>query len=96
MNKIDYAAALFFAPIIIIALAVMASATYCVIGNREDNAEYANFGFMLGAGIFALIVAILSACMMSETDITISVSVIIGVVALALSVGALASASIKH
>lgn len=95
MNKTDYAA-LAFAPIIIIALAITASATYCVIGNREDNAEYANFGYMLGAGIFALVIAALSAFMMPETDITISVSVVIGVLALALSVGALASASIKH
>jgi hypothetical protein len=95
MNGTDYAV-IAFAPIIIIALAITASATYCVIGNREDNAEYANFGFMLGAGIFALVVAILSAFIMPETDYTISISVIIGVCALSLSVGALASASIKH
>ena len=82
--------------IIIICYAVTACAVYNVIGNEQDNTFNTNFGHMLGAGLFALLATILSIFAMQETVYTLAISVVIGVLAIALSVGALMVASIKH
>ena len=82
--------------IVIICFGVTTSYTFLGIGQIDDADRYMKFGYPLSAGIFALIAAISIPIAFKENDLTLALAVLIGVCALALSIGAAATSSITH
>ena len=80
----------------IVCYGVTACYTYIGIGQTDDAAAFYTFGYLLGAGLFALATAITIAFTMPETDTTLALSVVIGITAAALSIGGMATGSITH
>jgi len=82
--------------IVIVCYAVAACRVYIAIGHSDDQAAFDIYGYPLGTGIFALCTAIAFGFAMPEDDITLALSVLVGVTAVALSIGALATGTITH
>jgi len=79
---------------VVICFSVTTSYTYIGIGNADDASVFYNAGYPLGAGILALATAIAFAFTVPEDDTTLALSVLIGITATALSIGAMATGSI--
>jgi len=82
--------------VVIVCYGVTACYTYIGIGQTDDAAAFYNFGYPLGTGLMALATAITLALIMPENDTTLALSVVIGVTAIALSIGTIATGSITH
>ncbi len=87
---------------IILAIGVLVSYTVAMsyifvgIGQTDDVSSFYNPGYMIGSGVFALAAALCVALAVPDNEATLPIAVIIGVTALALSTGALATGSISH
>jgi hypothetical protein len=82
--------------IVVICFGVAGTYTFLGIGQIDDASTFMQIGYPLTAGIFALGAAVAIPFSFPETDLTLSIAVLIGVTALALSIGALATGSITH
>lgn len=82
--------------IVIICYTVAMSYIFVGIGQTDDTSSFYNPGYMIGAGVFALAAAVLAALAVPDNEAILPVAIIIGVTALALATGALATGSISH
>ena len=82
--------------LVIICYTVAMSYIFVGIGQTDDTSSFYNPGYMIGAGVFALAAAVLAALAVPDNEVILPVAIIIGVTALALATGALATGSISH
>jgi hypothetical protein len=82
--------------IVIICYIVAISYIFEGIGQTDDISNFSNPGYMVSAVLFALVTAGLAAYTVPDSEIILPISVIVGVTALALVTGALATGSISH
>jgi hypothetical protein len=82
--------------LVIICYTIAMSYIFVGIGQTDDTSSFYNPGYMIGAGVFALAAAVLAALAAPDSEAILPVAIIIGVTALALATGALATGSISH
>ena len=81
---------------VLVCYTVAMSYIFVGIGQTDDTSSFYNPGYMIGAGVFALAAAVLAALAVPDNEAILPVAIIIGVTALALATGALATGSISH